>query len=91
MENCLENHPRQIKAHEQQARQESAGEKITHGNGRGRKVALGHLNLCIDAGQHVAHENENGRGRDDLAQGSRGADNAGSKLRIIAGAEHRGQ
>jgi hypothetical protein len=56
--------------------------------GSGAKLPFLHLHLGVYAREHVAHEDEHGRRRDDLAQCPGGADYAGGELRVVAGAHH---
>ncbi len=81
----------QIKRHQEQPGNHCPREQISYRDGLGGEYALLELGLLVGVGEHVAEQHEGDGGRDDLAQGSRGADGARSKGRVVAATEHGGQ
>ncbi len=81
----------QIHAHQHQAGQQRAGEKIIHRYGVGGVVAHGILGVLEGHGELIAQKHQDDGGRDDLAQGARGADGAAGEGDVVSAPQHGGQ
>ena len=91
IEDGLAGHVEHVQPHQHGTGQDGADEQVAHRDRGGSEVALGHLHLGVDAREHVAHEDEDGGRRDDLAQRAGGRNHACPQLGVIAGTQHGGQ
>ncbi len=77
-----------VHADQHEARDQRADEQVADRHGLRREDA--HLQLCLleGAGHHIAEQDQDDRGWNDLTEGAGGGEGAGSDRRVVAATQH---
>ena len=88
---CVDQQVDDIGAHQQQAWNQRPYKQVPHGDCfRVENVHI-QLGALVGVGEDISQQYQGDGGRNDLAQGARGADGARRERGLIAAAQHAGQ